>query len=116
MLGTVFIAGDHATGRAAVVDRLSLCIGLAGVAVQALDEAATNRTLLTQPDRRADDENIRAKDLLMQLRPVVLLEAMFTHIRVDAGRQRQIDGSQHVGTDAVAAHHVLGYAHQAFGV
>ena len=51
-----------------------------GHGVKTFDQKPTDRRLLAQPDRRADDENLRCLDLAPQVWPVVMIPTMLPHV------------------------------------
>ena len=56
MLDAVFVAGDDAAARFAVIDILPEFVGLARFGVEPLDDARADRGFFAEPDRRAENQ------------------------------------------------------------
>ncbi len=59
VLDPVLVAGDETASDSSVVRVLAGIVEQMGVAVEPLDHLGAHRRLLTQPDRRAQDEDVR---------------------------------------------------------
>jgi hypothetical protein len=104
VLHAVLVAGDEAATDPAVVRVLARVVEEMRVAVETFDHSGADRRLLTEPDRRAEHENVGAHHLLVDLGPVVTIPPMFRHVGVHARGDIAIDGADHVDLDAVLLH------------
>ncbi len=80
MLDAVFIAGHDAATDLAIENVLALVVGLTRVGVEPLDQALADAGFLAKPDGRADQENIGGLNLLPDIRPIILVGAVFGHV------------------------------------
>src|SRR5947207_5663340 len=117
VLDAVFVAGDEAAADPAVVGVLSGVVEQVRVAVQPLDDHLGHRTVVPQPDRAGDDEDVGRQHLVaVDGRPVVALPAVFGHVGPDAGGDVVVDGAQDLDGDAVLFHDCAAEVGQPAGV
>ena len=65
VLDAVLVAGDQTAADPSVVGVLAVVVEEVAVAVEPLDDLRAHRRLLAQPDRRAEHEDVRGLDLLV---------------------------------------------------
>src|SRR3954469_23436293 len=64
VLAPVLVAGRHRAADLAVIRPLAVGVDVAEVGVQALDDLARQRRLVTEPDRARDDDDVGGRDEL----------------------------------------------------
>src|SRR5262249_21296850 len=116
VLDAVLVAGDQAAAHPAVVGVLAGVVEQVRVAVEALDHLLGHRTVVAQPDRARDHQDVGGQHLGIQPRPCVAGRAVFGHIRPHPGRDVMVDGPDRLGAHALLTHDSGADLYQPLGV
>ena len=117
MLDAVLVAGDQCARRLSVEDVLALVVEQPAHRVEAFDELAGDRGVVSEPDRAADDENVRGlNERPHVVGPGVVVPSVFPHVGVHAGGDLVVDETDVVHRHSLGPHQRDALVHQPLGV
>ena len=83
----VLVAGHHAAPDLAVKGILPAIVGFAGMGVELFDKGLRDRAFLAQPDRCAEDHDVRLEHVWRECGPVIPVPSVIRHVGIYAGRE-----------------------------
>ena len=104
VLDAVLVPCDQAAAGPAVVGVLAGVVEQVGAGVQPLDRSFSDRTVVAEPDRARDHEDVGGQHLRIKLRPGVGGRAVLGHVGPHAGRDVMVDGADRFCPHALLAH------------
>ena len=116
VLRTVFVAGNEAPAYATVVGILTVLIELPAGRIQSFNYLRRYRSLLAQPDRTSDHQNVGCHDTFRDRGPVVAIPAVLRHVGPHAGRDLMVNRPHFINRHAIFLQDRFGDFNQALRV
>ena len=104
VLDPVLVAGDQTTSGPPVVRVLAVVVENRRATVQSLDHLLRDGTVVAEPDRTGQDQDVGVQHPLKQLGPFVARPPVLGHVRIDAGRDVVVHRPDLVDRDAFLLH------------